>query len=222
MNQLPFKAYDVFAYLASGSVVAAGADYIYGSQWLLQEKHSAVFSLVLIFGIYLTGHIVATCSAAVFESIVVGRLLGRPSTILMRGEKSKASWLFPLYYRPLPVETRERIAQRLERKDFVGEGEALFLHIFSTVKHGDATKLRLEEFRNMYGFARNVSFSFLMLSVMIAVVSCGEGGSVSLGWALVALFAAVAMFYRYLKFLRQFSYEAFVTYSELPVGKNED
>lgn len=38
MNQLPFKAYDVFAYLASGSVVAAGADYIYGSQWLLQEK----------------------------------------------------------------------------------------------------------------------------------------------------------------------------------------
>ena len=219
MNQLPFNTYDVFAYLASGSVVVAGVDYLYGSQWLLQEEHSAVFSLVLIFGIYLTGHIVATCSSAVFESIIVGRLLGRPSTILMGGGTSKAIWLFPLYYRPLPVETRKRIGQRLEENAFAGEGEALFLHIFSTVKHGEATKLRLEEFRNLYGFARNVSFSFLVLSAMIVIGSCDAQRSVPVGWALVALFAAAAMFYRYLKFLRQFSYEAFVTYSEQQVEK---
>lgn len=219
MNQLPFNPYDVFAYLASGSVVVAGADYLFGSQWLLQEEHSVVFNLVLIFGIYLMGHIVATCSAALFESIIVGRLLGRPSTILMGGGKLKASRLFPLYYRPLPLETRKRIDRRLEENSFSGEGEALFLHIYAIVTHSEATKLRLEEFRNLYGFARNVSFAFLLLSAMIVIGSFDVQRAVPLSWTFIALFAAAAMFYRYLKFLRQFSYEAFVTYSEQPVEK---
>lgn len=214
MNKLPFNTYDVFAYLASGSIVVSAIDYLYGSQWLLQKQHNAVFTLVLVFGIYLTGHIVATCSAAIYESIIVGRLLGDPSTLLMSDHKSKANWLFPLYYQSLPEVTQDRIRQRLQQRSFSGKDESLFLHVFSNVKNHESAKLRLEEFRNLYGFARNVSFSFLMVAVMILIGPFDEQRSAPIGWAIVALFAAIAMFYRYLKFLRQFSFEALVTYSE--------
>ncbi len=118
MSQLPFNTYDVFAYLASGSVVVSAADYLFGAQWFLREDHSAIFTLVLVFEIYLMGHIIATFSAAIFETVVVGRFLGQPSTLLMSENQSKAAWLFPLYYRPLPQVTRERIQQRLQENSF--------------------------------------------------------------------------------------------------------
>jgi hypothetical protein len=214
MSQLPFNTYDVFAYLASGSVVVSAADYLFGAQWFLREDHSAIFTLVLVFEIYLMGHIIATFSAAIFETVVVGRFLGQPSTLLMSENQSKAAWLFPLYYRPLPQVTRERIQQRLQENSFSGQGEALFLHIFSKVNNIEPTKRRLDEFRNLYGFSRNVSFAFLMVSIMLFIGPSNEQVSAPLGWAILALFASISMFYRYLKFLRQFSYEAFFTYSE--------
>ena len=64
---------------------------------------------------------------------------------------------------------------------------------------------RLNSFLNQYGFARNISLTLLIASVI--VLSSGRRDL-----AIVAAVMGVGMFYRYLKFFRQYTYEVFITF----------
>lgn len=216
MSKIPFTVYDVFAYLSSGSVVVASVDYLYGHQWLLQEKVPPVLAVFLLFLSYVVGHAVANFSAPVLEQFFVGVVLKRPSRTLM-GEKP---WgflgrLFPGYYRALPEKTRERVREQATARGFDGSGEALFLHAYAVTTKEERTQQRLDEFRNVYGFARNMAFVFLLAAAVFCVGACFTDTPPNYWWAAIAAVLGVSMLYRYLKFFRQFSYQLLITYAEL-------
>jgi len=84
---------------------------------------------------------------------------------------------------------------------------------------------RMTSFLNLYGFCRNVCTGAL---IVIPILVCGAFRNVTLNgwqlvgaphrdllwWAVAAGVVAVGMFYRYLKFFRQYTIEVFVTYAE--------
>ena len=61
-----------------------------------------------------------------------------------------------------------------------------------------------------------MSFAFLVAAIAIIVTFFYGAHPVRIRWAMLTAFAAVSLFYRYLKFFHQYSYELFVRYAELP------
>src|SRR3989442_5820658 len=211
LEKIPFSVYDFFAYLSSGAVLVATADYVLGLGLLTQKEPGPVLAVLLIILAYVCGHIVAHFSSFILEHIAVGRILRRPAALLL-GEPPRwvgFAWVFPNYFRAFPQETRRRINQKAELRGFEGKGEGLFLHVYPIVTSSSELQSRLDGFRNQYGFARNMSFAFFVASSTILIAHRFANHPVRLRWAVLASAGAVTLFYRYLKFFRQYSYELF-------------
>jgi hypothetical protein len=218
VEKIPFTVYDFFAYLSSGAVWVLTADYVLGFGLLDRDKVSPMLAVVLIIFTYVCGQIVAHFSSFILEQTVVARLLKRPNTILM-GEQARLRlfrWVFPGYFRALPKPTQQRVLAQAQVRGVQSTGEALFLHAYPIVSANGALQARLDDFRNQYGFARNMSFAFLTSAITILMAHRFGYHPVRFRWALLSGLAGIALFYRYLKFFRQFSYELFLRYAELP------
>lgn len=224
MGAIPFTVYDFFAYLSSGSVLVLTADYIFETGLLARSSINSALGASLVIAAYICGQIVAQCSAFAFEQVLIGRILGRPATVLLAAQSGPKALtvLFPNYFRALPKLTQERVRQQATSRDFNSAGESLFLHAYAVVTHDQRMQERLDSFRNQYGFARNVSFAFLLAAISI-LTAHHLGQAVHLRWVAIAAVASICLFYRYLKFFRQFSYELLLRYAELniPVGVNQ-
>ncbi len=217
MEKVPFSVYDFLAYLSSGIVWLLTADYILGLGFLQKDSISSILAVALILFAYVCGHIVAHFSSFIFENLTVSRILKRPNVILL-GEKPHwvvFAWIFPNYFRALPKHTQERVSVQAESRGAKGTGEALFLHAYSVVSGISAVQARLDDFRNQYGFARNMSFAFVTSAIALVIAHFMGSHPVHLRWALLSGFAGIVLFYRYLKFFRQYSYELFLRYAEL-------
>ena len=88
---------------------------------------------------------------------------------------------------------------------------------------GDARfAARLDTFLNLYGFSRNTSLAAALAAIVLlisAAVNAKLGGGYAwprVGWAIAALFAAIALLYRYLKFFRHYTLQVFVLFAEMP------
>lgn len=215
MKNIPFSAYDFFAYLSSGLVLLATIDVVYGAEWLLQEKQSLALGFVGVFVAYVAGHAIAQLSSVILENWILGRGLGRPHTLLMSCRSSWWRYVFPNYFKALPAKTQERVRANLLKRNFEGEGEALFLHVFSAVKSRAGVGERLQTFLNLYGFARNVCLALVLSGVMLLAGPIDDRSLPANGYGIAMLAIAIVTFYRYLKFFRQYSYEIFVSYSEV-------
>ena len=220
MDKIPFSVYDFFAYLSSGAVLLVTADYVAATGLLFQKELGTILGVVLILLAYVCGQIVAHFSSWLLEKFVVGRVLRNPSLVLL-GEKPtwrSWPWIFRNYFCPLPAGTQHRVFRQAQARGVSGKGEALFLHAYPIATASIASlQGRLDDFRNQYGFARNMSFAFLVAA--LAIVFCNRLAyhPVRLSWAVLAGIAGISLFYRYLKFFRQFSYELLIRYAELPL-----
>lgn len=214
---VPFTVYDFFGYLSSGSALVALVDYIFGYRWLLKEKLPPVQWVLLVMLAYVAGHPVAHVSSLVLESCSVGLVLGRPAEILLgRPPKSRVlGRLFRGYFRALPKETRDRVRAQATSRGFFGDGEALFLHALALVTKDVRSQNRLDEFRNLYGFARNMALTLMVTGMVLLVTSLSNSKRPLIPWAVFSVGLGVTMLYRYLKFYRQYCYQLFVTYAEL-------
>ena len=222
MSKIPFTVYDFFAYLSSGSLLVAAFDYSFGYQWLLVEKPRLVFVLLLIFAAYLTGHLVAHLSKLCLEDFLVDKVLKRPAqTLLGKSSPRFFSFLFPGYYKPLPSERQERVRQQAAARGVTATGEALFQHAYAVATQTQAAQNRLDEFRNLYGFARNMTFSLLFTSLFLLIAIWKTTPAADWWWSPFTALFALGMLYRYLKFFRQFSYQLLLTYAELPAPKED-
>lgn len=80
---------------------------------------------------------------------------------------------------------------------------------------------RLDNFLNLYGFCRNICLALLLATVILLVGGTSEpwrngGVGEHIWWATVAApVAAIGMFYRYLKFFRDFTIEVYRSYAEV-------
>lgn len=177
-----------------------------------------MLGVALVVFAYVCGHIVAHFSSFAMEQVLVSRLLKRPSSILM-GETPRRRifrWVFPNYFRPLPGQTQRRVHEQAEARGAKSTGEALFLHAYPVVTSNGSIQARLDDFRNQYGFARNMSFAFVVSAITVVIAHRLAYHPVRLRWAVLSALAGAALFYRYLKFFRQYSYELLVRYAELP------
>jgi hypothetical protein len=214
---IPFSVYDFFAYLSSGAVVLATADYIWKLGILTQKDIGPVLGVALIILTYVIGQIVAHFSSALLEHTIAGRILHRPSVLLLGGtpRNKVLKWMFPNYHRPLPSNVQQRIREQAAARNCNSKGDGIFLHAYPLVTKNEKFQARLDEFRNQYGFARNMSFAFFLAAISIVIARWNGPQQVRMSWAVLALLAAISLFYRYLKFFRQYSYELFLRYSEL-------
>ena len=214
---IPFSVYDFFAYLSSGAVVLATADYIWQFGILSRKEVGPVLAAFLIILAYTAGQIIAHFSAWLLEHTVVARLLKRPTTILLGGAPTAKllKWTFPSYHRALPANVQARVRAQAANMNCDAEGEALFLHMYPLVTKTERFQLRLDKFRDLYGFARNMSFAFLIAGASILVAHWRNPQSVRISLAILAILASVTLFYRYLKFFQQYSYELLLRYAEL-------
>ena len=219
MSGLPFTVYDTLAYLFSGGVIVAAADMSFGQQWLLQPQPSAALLVLLLFLAYLTGHVVAEIASNVYEHLVIGHLLGRPSSVLLGSTRRPRllSAVLAGYYRPLPPETVARLRSKLAADDAASadlSGEPLFLKVFARLSRDAAVKARLDTFLNLYGFARNVSFALIVAAIVLAVGRSVHARPASTWPALIAALLGVGLFFRFLKFYRHYSATLLSLYAE--------
>lgn len=217
MNRIPFAAYDFFGYLASGLVVIIGMELALGFPRVLGQDLKPMDMVVLLLAIYVAGQLVATPSKAVFEDGLVEKILGRPSVNLFQQKRPWVRWfLFPGFYKPLPDEIRERVLTRAAREGIKGPGEALFLHVRYSpeVRADDKLMARLDSFLNLYGFARNLAFTTLVVGTSLSVRAWWLHPEPALAkYAVAAVVVGALLLYRYLKFFRQYSYELFSAYA---------
>jgi hypothetical protein len=217
MNKLPFDPYDFFGYLSSGLLILVGMDMILGFPSILGRDWKVVDSAVLIIAVYVTGQIIATPARAMLEDGIVGKVLQRPNINLFREKKPRIrSLLFPGFYQPLPNETRMKILRKAQGEGAKGTGEDLFLHVRYSQAVVQDQKLgeKLNSFINKYGFSRNLSFSALLVGIgcLIKINLFPDGNTNLAKYAIAAFVTAILLFYRYLKFFKQYSYEMFNFY----------
>jgi hypothetical protein len=144
-----------------------------------------------------------------------------PTAILLGASSLSpmARRLLPGYSMPLPSGVQDRIIDRAQGEGVSDRGEALFFHCHAAMKSNAAVWARLDTFLNLYGFCRNMSMALVLAAAILAtglvLGTAATGPDVAAGWWLVAsLVAAVGLFYRYLKFLRQFGVELLTSYAE--------
>jgi hypothetical protein len=216
MDKIPFNPYDFFGYLASGLLVVVGMQFILGFPRVLEHDFKVIDGAIFFLGVYVAGQMIATPAKAILEDGIVDKLLKRPHTNLLRDTKPfLRGLLFPGFYKPLPGHTRNRILDKATAEGAGEVGEAMFLHIrySSQIRDNDKVIARLNGFLNQYGFNRNLAFTSLAVGIALLVKGRLASAPELIRYGLTAVAAGIMLFYRYLKFFRQYSYELFNTYA---------
>ena len=218
MNRIPFDPYDFFGYLTSGLLVVVGMDLVLGFPKIIDQELTAVEAAVLILAVYVAGQLIATPAKALLEDTVVDKLLQRPNVNLFRRKMPWIRWLlFPGFYKPLPDAIQQKVLIRAESEGVKETGETLFLHVRydARITGNERLMAKLSSFLNKYGFARNLAFVGILVGIALVVKYYFNPSPTFLQYGLSALVGAVLLFYRYLKFFRQYSFEMFNVYAGL-------
>jgi len=221
VNKIPFSVYDFFGYLATGFLMLVVAAYATGRDAMLREPPTLVMGFFWIVAAYVLGHIVAHIASAFLEETVLRRGLGSPEEHLLAAKKvGLRARIFPGNFRPFPAATQQRVLKKAQHHGVTASDRSFFFHCHPLVKRDQATLERLNSFLNLYGFSRNFCMA-LVLTIPLLLYGAWWGSDSGfrrgpLLWAIVALVAAIGMFYRYLKFFRHYTVEVFTTYAELP------
>lgn len=216
LKDWPFSAYDFFGYLAAGFVVLIGSQLLTGAPPVLGREHGAVESVTLFLAAYITGQVVAGIAKPVLEDGVVHRILMPPSVVLLQPRRTGLlARIFRGYYKPLPERIRKRIVARANQEGASAIGEALFLHarFHKSLRNDASLTKRLDIFLAQYGFARNVSAASMTMGLVLIIAARFQHRANLPLYGSMALFVGVGMWFRYLKFFRQYSYELFNCYS---------
>lgn len=217
MSRIPFVTYDFFGYLASGLLVIIGMELTLGFPRVLGQDLKPIDMVALLLAIYVAGQLIATPSKAVLEDGLVENVLVRPNVNLFRKKRPRVRGLmFPGFYKPLPPAIQDRVLARATAEGIAAAGEALFLHVRyrSEIRADEKLLARLDTFLNLYGFARNLAFTSLLVGAAVTARGWWVCPDPALGkYAMTALVIGVLLLYRYLKFFRQYSYEMFNTYA---------
>jgi hypothetical protein len=213
---IPFDPYDIFGYVAAGLLLMIGLDLIVGFPHVVGADLKLVDGTIVLLAAYIAGQLVAGPSRFLLETVVVGRLLQRPNVNLLRTKRPWVRWLlFPGYFEALPKPTVERIMDKARAAGITEPGEALFVHIrFADDTLSNERLMRqLDSFVNKYGFSRNLAFTCLALAIAFVVKNHLAPSPELVKYGVAAAVGSVLLFYRYLKFFRQYSYELFNTFA---------
>ncbi|MDQ6891109.1 MAG: hypothetical protein M3167_00305 [Acidobacteriota bacterium] len=217
MDKVPLTPYDFLGYLASGVVLVAGMDLILGFPHVIDANLTGFQTAALLLLLYAAGHLIATPAKTILEDRLTAKGLGPPARTLLATKKPRIrSLLFPGYYAPLPTWARDAVRDKAGGK----HGDELFLFIRFTPAILESQNLqgRLAIFLNQYGFCRNLSFTSLLVgaALLLAPLAGMPPRMNTTKYAILLLVGGVLLFYRFLKFYRQYSAELLLTYARTP------
>lgn len=227
-NGFRYSDYDLFAYVASGLAALAASDVLCGTHIVLDVDWKFSTGAVTVAFAYVVGQIISSLAAFLLEKQLTRKMFGAPSQVLFDAARPHIptfvrTKLLREYYTPLDADIRRRVLQRAQQEGKSTEpGEPLFWAAFPAAKSNEQASPRMETFLKLYGFCRNVSFvAFVatgvlvgkgLLSLLIHSQSFHQDAAIQ--WLVCALVVGVGLYLRYLKFLRLYALEVFVTYSE--------
>jgi hypothetical protein len=214
-----FIAYDIFGYFIPGVVTlfcVAPLSKELSEQLDLIRDGGLWSTAALLVGAYILGHVIAALSSLFLEHILLKAWMGYPTPYMF--DRNKSRW--PRWVRLLKLRSYTRPYSKAFRSQFAVQFKNVF-HIepddehdvfwlswsYNSLNHPAAFR-RGTHFLNLYGFARNMAFSFLL----VALSSCASSWSAPMSrrvWLGVFLTAAVAMFVAYTKFLRRLNDEVY-------------
>ena len=227
---IKFSDYDIFGYLVSGLAVLGLADLTFGTHFVfvIGDWKVADAVLVIVAG-YVIGHIIAAAATLVIDRFFVHTLLGKPDNILMRWTEPDwkpgwRRWVLGEYFIPLPANVWERVVARAgvpvaNAQKNMRLGQELFWQAWAFIKQQPIPYARMDSFLRLYGFCRQFCFVSLLAAAAFAW-RIWIAPDVNLRpqpvswWVLAAAVVGFAMFSRYLKFLRLYGQEVFITYAD--------
>lgn len=224
MDKLPFTKFDFWGYLASGFLLLCAVDTAMRFGLVGRKDWTIAEGILAVSVCYVLGHIVAGLSSVLLERIVVHRVFGWPSASLFGASKAP-KWLRRLlrsYYGALPAETQQAVLAKASQAGVTQPGEALFWLVFAKARSNERTMARVADFLNQYSFCRNVAMVLLIDSCILWWAHFQQDGTqAQLHWARAAGIGGIALFFRYLKFLRHYSIELFASfaYADEPKAK---
>jgi hypothetical protein len=216
MDKIPFTTYDFWAYLSAGFLMLFCADYVAQTQLFARPAWTVVQAIVAVTAAYATGQIVAQASAALFERVLVDRVLGAPRDVLFGHARlpARLRWMMPRYFQPLPAHARAAIAEKSGVQPAPDTGETLFQIAFQHARETQSVAGRLTNFLNQYGFCRNIAFVCLISSVVLYAAHRWWGRPlVYLHWSWLSIGMSFAMTIRYLKFYHHYAKELLTSYA---------
>lgn len=212
-KDFPFTNYDFYAYLTSGLLLLFAWDFIFnGANLFLRDDWSFVSSAAVVATAYVLGQIIAIPSSLIVEHFIVGTVIAKPITVQL---SDSAKWyqkvlgfLVGRYYEPLNESMRDTVFSKAKEKLNIPEGEniknteSIFQVAYSAARKDEDVRTRMDDFRNQYGFARNLTFVMLVIIFFMYMQSM-------LTWQILALLILVTflLFLRFLKFYAAFHAE---------------
>jgi hypothetical protein len=214
-----FVAYDIFGYLLPASLLAslllAANSAARRAIASLFEGATAIEYSALTVGLYVGGHLIAAVSALVLEQGLLKTKLGYPTTHLFpASSKPNTPWAIfsgPSYETPYSEDFRRRF-DRLFFQTFdvqpTDDHDRFWLCWSYVSLHHPAAFARGSHFLSLYGFARNISMSFLF-GALIPLLPGWEARVPGLLWSGVSVGLAWGMFASYTRLLRRLNDETY-------------
>jgi hypothetical protein len=167
---------------------------------------------------YVTGQVTAIPSSLLFEHWLARKILTPPTAILIGAADPRATekllgHLIGRYYEPLPRSTQERILARAATAtgrnwdELLLDPEGIFQPAFAMARTDADTRVRIDSFRNLYGFSRNVATVGLMAIVALVAKVYTHPSSLDIALLLFTLLVTIGMVIRFLKFHAAFAAE---------------
>ena len=221
----PFTDYDFYAYLTSGLIVLFSLDFgLNDGAIVLREKWPFIQIVFLIAIAYIIGQIVAGFSSVIFEHWFARRCLRPPTSVMMNfgkrpwGEQFIGKWIVGRDYEPISENRRAVIlalvAKKLSKEpNEITDPEDVFQVAFPVARSAADTAQRMDDFRKLYGFSRNIVLSGIIGSIAMAYRAFSTGQTDFYWWALVVFVLSLAMLGRFLKFYVAYTAEVLRTYA---------
>lgn len=220
----PFTDYDFYGYLSCGIVLLfiidywlTGGIYMVNAKWTVQQ---GAFATAIA---YVAGQIIAIPSSIILEHGFARKLLRPPILVQMSKkvgiiERFIGSCIVGRYYTPLPESTRKKVLERavidtgLTEAKLLANMDNIFHPAFSSCQSYDSSKTRIDDFRNQYGFNRNMALiGFVSAGLLMHSIWYTDSNDAI--WAILSLIMGIGMLIRFLKFYAAFSAEILRTYA---------
>lgn len=216
----PLTSYDFYAYLTTGMVVLVTFDRAFMGSFLADETEwGIVVSFFWAAIAYLIGHIIAMPSSAILEHWIAKRVLLDPSAVILNlQEQRKRERCFgkavgAREYEPFSPEyskvIKTKLCEALSVQKSEIEAEAALQYAFPRARSVTDSANRMDDFQNLYGMCRNVSFASLLGALFLSYLAVRTGQRFDTLLAAAAAALSLGLFMRFIKFYAAYTREVF-------------
>jgi hypothetical protein len=217
----PFSDYDFYSFLTSGILMLFAIDYwLSGGNWVVDKGWTVQQNVLVLIIAYITGQIIAIPSSIIYDFILVDHILGHPMEVqLGDGEVSFVAKVLKIVigqdYGRLPESIKKNVLKRakadtdLKDNALLNDKKNIFDIAFIAARGRVEDKVRIDDYRNQYGFGRNVSLTSFITAIFMYYSNDVNAKAL----AILFCFLGFGMMLRFLTFYTSFSAEVLRSYA---------